>query len=57
MYDVKAEIERLKQELARVEGTKCEVYSRVVGYCRPVSQWNVGKQEEFRERKTFEVGI
>jgi ribonucleoside-triphosphate reductase len=30
-----------------------EVYSRVVGYLRPVSQWNEGKQEEFRERSTF----
>lgn len=27
-----------------------EVYSRVVGYYRPVSQWNRGKQEEFAQR-------
>jgi hypothetical protein len=32
-----------------------EVYSRVVGYIRPVSQWNEGKQQEFKERKTFSV--
>ncbi|MBN3037225.1 MAG: ribonucleoside triphosphate reductase [Candidatus Diapherotrites archaeon] len=31
----------------------CEVYSRVVGYFRPVSQWNEGKQEEFRQRKEY----
>lgn len=31
----------------------CEVYSRVVGYMRPVNQWNPGKKEEFRERKTY----
>lgn len=31
----------------------CEVYSRVVGYIRPVSQWNEGKQQEFKERKEF----
>jgi hypothetical protein len=30
-----------------------EVYSRVVGYFRPVNQWNKGKQEEFHERKQF----
>jgi anaerobic ribonucleoside-triphosphate reductase len=30
-----------------------EVYSRVVGYFRPVNQWNKGKQEEFRERKVY----
>lgn len=35
-------------------GAKCEVYSRVVGYLRPVDQWNDGKQAEFAIRKTFE---
>ncbi len=33
----------------------CEVYSRVVGYLRPVTQWNTGKQEEFKERKEFKI--
>jgi ribonucleoside-triphosphate reductase len=33
----------------------CEVYSRVVGYLRPVQQWNKGKQEEFRQRKTYHL--
>ncbi|MCK5023050.1 MAG: hypothetical protein KAS04_02660 [Candidatus Aenigmarchaeota archaeon] len=33
--------------------TKCEVYSRIVGYYRPVNQWNDGKQAEFTDRKTF----
>lgn len=28
-----------------------EVYSRVVGYFRPVSQWNEGKQTEFSDRR------
>ena len=37
--------------------TKCEVYSRVVGYLRPVEQWNAGKQEEFKQRKTFDKAI
>ena len=34
---------------------KCEVYSRVVGYIRPVQQWNEGKQAEFEDRKEFAV--
>ena len=34
---------------------KCEVYSRVVGYLRPVSQWNEGKQAEFGDRKSYRV--
>jgi ribonucleoside-triphosphate reductase len=32
---------------------KCEIFSRVVGYMRPVGQWNKGKQEEFKERVEF----
>ncbi len=31
----------------------CEVYSRVVGYIRPVQQWHKGKKQEFEERKEF----
>ena len=34
---------------------KCEVYSRVVGYIRPVGQWNVGKKQEYKERKEFKA--
>ena len=33
----------------------CEVYSRVVGYLRPVSQWNEGKQAEYGDREMFKV--
>lgn len=35
-------------------GEVTEVYSRIVGYLRPVSTWNDGKKQEFNERKTFE---
>ncbi len=35
-------------------GATSEVYSRVVGYLRPVDQWNDGKQAEFNIRKTFD---
>jgi len=34
---------------------KTEVYSRVVGYIRPVEQWNQGKQSEFKDRKEFVI--
>ena len=36
-------------------GEECEIYSRIVGYIRPVNQWNKGKQAEFKTRKTFKV--
>ena len=38
-------------------GGKAEVYSRIVGYMRPVSQWNDGKREEFADRKLFDRRI
>ena len=34
---------------------KTEVYSRVAGYFRPVSQWNKGKQEEFTDRECISL--
>lgn len=43
------------KEKATKERTECEVYSRVVGYLRPVNQWNRGKQQEFADRKMFEM--
>lgn len=33
--------------------TKCEVFSRSMGFIRPVSNFNIGKYSEFCERKTF----
>jgi len=34
---------------------KTEVYSRVVGFFRPVTQWNKGKKEEFAQRTEYEI--
>ena len=34
---------------------ECEVYSRVVGYIRPVQQWHQGKKQEYGERKEFKM--
>ena len=33
----------------------CEVYARVVGYIRPVQQWNKGKVQEYHQRKVFKM--
>jgi anaerobic ribonucleoside-triphosphate reductase len=35
----------------------CEVYSRIVGYLRPVQNWNVGKRQEFKDRQTYQVKV
>jgi ribonucleoside-triphosphate reductase len=36
-------------------GKECEVFSRVVGYHRPIKNWNRGKQEEFKDRKVYNI--
>ncbi|WP_434630772.1 ribonucleoside triphosphate reductase [Thermoanaerobacterium thermosaccharolyticum] len=36
-------------------GKECEVYSRVVGYYRPLQNWNEGKKKEFADRKEFVI--
>lgn len=46
------ELEAVKNNTA---GTKCEVYARIVGYYRAVSNWNNGKAQEFKDRKMFDV--
>lgn len=51
--EIESKIAELKIQKSEVKGTNCEVYSRVVGYLRPVQSWNKGKQEEYKMRKTY----
>jgi ribonucleoside-triphosphate reductase len=55
--ELQARLDELKNEMLNVKGTECEVYSRVVGYFRPVKQWNNGKQEEYADRVAFDSEI
>jgi anaerobic ribonucleoside-triphosphate reductase len=43
------------KKITNDDRTKCEVYSRVVGYLRPVNQWNDGKSSEYSDRKEYQV--
>lgn len=54
--DIKPVIKTDEQILAEhaEERTKCTVYTRVMGYHRPVETFNAGKQGEFEEREHFE---
>ncbi|MBW2997574.1 anaerobic ribonucleoside-triphosphate reductase [Candidatus Woesearchaeota archaeon] len=38
-------------------GMSCEIFSRVVGYHRPVQNWNKGKKEEFKDRVEFDEKV
>ena len=46
-----------EQHACSICAAPCEVYSRVVGYIRPVSQWNEGKQAEYDERSAYEPQV
>lgn len=45
-----------EERTQKVKVVPCEVYSRVVGYYRPVTSWNDGKRREFEERKELDLG-
>ncbi len=51
--ELERQIEELKSDLSHVKGSEAEVYARIVGYYRPVNNWNKGKKEEFFERLHF----
>ena len=40
-------------KLDDAERTKCEIWTRCMGYFRPVDNFNIGKKQEFAERKYF----
>ena len=52
--EIKRQIEDLKEELSNVKGQDAEVYARIVGYYRPVNNWNKGKKDEYFQRLHFE---
>ncbi len=53
--NIENKITELKNAKENTKGTNCEVYSRVVGYLRPVQNWNKGKKEEFAMRKNIKM--
>lgn len=54
--EIAKKIAELKEKEKEVKGEKCQVYSRVVGYLRPVQSWNDGKIAEFKQRKVYNAG-
>lgn len=54
---LKGKVEICPHCAAEGEATQCEVYSRVVGYIRPVDQFNKGKQKEFAEREVYDGAV
>lgn len=48
------EIIELEYQIKTFKIHQCEIFSRVVGYVRPVNQWSDSKREEFKERALFD---
>ena len=46
-----------KNDCVKVKAIKTEVYSRIVGYYRPVQNWNKGKREEFSQREYVDLNV
>ena len=56
LYVVAIRIFRMKTEEIKLldeERVRCEIWTRVMGYHRPVSAFNKGKQSEYKDRKYF----
>ena len=45
----------MEGEVLSQKRQQCEIYSRIVGYIRPVDQWNPGKQAEYYDRNNYNV--
>ncbi len=63
LAEIDADIENTKTELANVHGTETEVYARIVGYYRALSQnpkydtWNAGQRAQYFMRKNFDPSL
>lgn len=55
LAEVEAQIAETKKELKNVHGTEAEVYARIVGYYRPVRNWNKGKSDEYKTRELYQI--
>jgi anaerobic ribonucleoside-triphosphate reductase len=54
--EIDDKIEKLREDHKNSLGSKCEIYSRIVGYFRNIEHWNIGKKEEFKLREPFKFG-
>jgi anaerobic ribonucleoside-triphosphate reductase len=43
----------MKNDQKPEERTRCEIWTRVMGYHRPVSEWHIGKRQEHKDRLYF----
>lgn len=52
---INREIAELRAQMQNVTGTKTEIYTRIVGYYRSLTNWNKGKRDEYSLRRPFDA--
>jgi len=55
METIDQEIKEKREELRNTKGTQTEIYTRIVGYYRSLSNWNKGKRDEYNIRRPFDA--
>lgn len=58
MDDVKElenKIGEVKLKMENAGNDTAEIYQKITGYARPVSNWNVGKKEEYKDRREYNI--
>lgn len=54
-FEMVEEVKRLEEKLKHVKGTPCEVWTRIIGYFRPVKSWNKGQQAQYKDRVLYDL--
>lgn len=52
---IDSKIDEVKLKMENAGKDTAEIYQKITGYARPVSNWNVGKKEEYKDRREYNI--
>jgi anaerobic ribonucleoside-triphosphate reductase len=52
---IDSKIDEIKLKMENAGDNTAEIYQKITGYARPVSQWNLGKKEEYKDRREYDM--
>lgn len=52
---IENKIEETKQKIENAGYNTAEIYQKITGYARPVSNWNIGKKIEYQDRREYNI--
>lgn len=53
--ELEDKINEVKLKMENAGNNTAEIYQKITGYARPVSQWNLGKKEEYKDRREYNM--